>query len=166
MWPDKVTCILPLQQPFHWLNLSPAYSTTSRYFHLHPHYEDHTIMINASLDTTNINAINISTLDIRILQHFNSNWTSPHLQKLAIVSEGPVTQLYKYMIDTGEPVHLFTIKDDDKNLSLIWTILMHPWTYIWGFGMILAVCIGVYCFKRFWIRPAIPRCQPFSPAFS
>ena len=75
--PDKATSTVPLQQPFHILRLSPACSATSRYFHLPPLYEDHTIMMNVSLDTANINAINISTLDFRIWQHFSSNWIPP-----------------------------------------------------------------------------------------
>ena len=75
---DKVTCKVPLQQLFHILRLSPACNATSRYFHLLPLYKDHSIMMNVSLDTANINAINISTLDFRIWQHFSSNWTSSH----------------------------------------------------------------------------------------
>ena len=41
--------------------------------------------MNVSLDTANINAINISTLDIRIWQSFSRNWTQPHLHKLTNV---------------------------------------------------------------------------------
>ena len=119
--------------------------------------------MNVSLDIANINAINISTLDFRIWQHFSSNWTSPHLQKLAYLPDVPVAQLYKHMIDTSEPVHSFTIKDDDDDPSLIWTILMHHGTYIGTIGIIFTVCLGVYCFKKFWIRPAIPRYQSYSP---
>ena len=52
---------------------------TSRYFHIPLHYEDPTIMMNISLDTANMNIINMSMLDFRIWQHFNSNWTPPHL---------------------------------------------------------------------------------------
>ena len=77
IFPDKVTSIVPLQQPLSILRLSPACSATTRYFHLPPSYKDHTIMMNVSLDTININAINISTLDFRIWQHFSSNWTPP-----------------------------------------------------------------------------------------
>ena len=66
-------------------------------------------MMNVSLDIANINAINISTLDFKIWQHSNRNWTPPHLQKLANVPEVPVTQLYRDMIDTSEPIHLFTV---------------------------------------------------------
>ena len=59
--------------------------------------------------------------------------------------------------------HLFTIKYDDEVSSLIWTILKHHGTYIGNICMIFAVCIGVYCFKRFWIRPAPPGHWPYSP---
>ena len=116
-------------------------------------------MMNVSLDTTNINVINILTPDFRIWQHFNSHWTTPHVQKLTNVTEVPVVQLYNHMINTSEPVHSFKFnKDDDEDPSLIWTIRMHPWTDIGTNGTIFAVCIGIYCFKRFWFRPAIPKC--------
>ena len=116
------------------------------------------MMINVSLNTANIHAINISTPVFRIWQHFNSNWTTPHLQKLTNVPEVPVAQLYKHMILTSEPVHLFTFnKDDDKDQSLIWTILTHPGMYIKTIGMLFTACIGIYCFERLWLRPANPQ---------
>ena len=164
--PDKACSTVPLQQPFHILRLSPACSGTSNYFHLPPCYKDHSMVMNVSLDTANINTINISTLDIRIWQHFSRNWTQPHLQKLTNVLEVPVTQLYRDMINTSEPNHLFTIKDDDGDSSLIWTILKHPTAYIETIGMIFAVCIGIYCFKRIWIRPATPRHWLYFPVSS
>ena len=105
------------------------------------------MMMNISLDTVKSNAVNISTLDFRIRQHFNSNWTSPKWQKLVNVPEVPVVQLYKHMINTGAPVHSFTIRNDYKNPSLTWTILMHPGTYIGTIGMIFMLCVAVYCFK-------------------
>ena len=141
--PDKATSTVPLQQPFHILRLSPACSATSRYLLLPAYYKDHTMMINVSMDTANINAVNVSALDFRIWQHFNSNWTSPHLQKLVNVPEVPVTQPYNHMINTSEPIHSFKIKDEDQDPSLIWTILTHPGTYIGTIGMIFAVYIGV-----------------------
>ena len=124
--PNKATSRVPLQQPYHILRLSPACSATSRYFSLPPHYNYHILMMNVSLDTANIYAINISTPDFRICQHFNSNWITPYLQKLTNVAEVPVTQLYKHMFNTSEPTH--------------------PDTYTETIGTIFAVCIGVYCF--------------------
>ena len=123
-------------------------------------------MMNVSLDTTNFNTIDISTLDLSILRHFSNSCTPLHLHKLANVPKVPVTQLYTDMINTSEPIHSFTIEDDDEDPSFIWTILMHPGTYIGTIGMIFAVCISVYCFKRFLTRPATHRCQPYSPVSS
>ena len=132
--PDEATGTVLLQQPFHILRLSPACSATSRVLLPPPPYEDHTIMMNASLDTANIDAINISTLDFRIWQHFNSNWTS---------------------LNTSEPGQSFTIKDDDQDPSLIWTILTHPGVYM-GLLVHLPLYVCVHCLKRFWFRPATP----------
>ena len=62
------------------------------------------------------------------------------------------------MINTSEPVYSFTVKDDDEDPPLMWTFLTHLETYIGTIGTIFDVCVGVYCFKRFWFRPANPRC--------
>ena len=77
------------------------------------------MMMNVSLDTANTNAINVSTLDFRIWQHFSRNWAPPHLQKLANIPKVPVTQLYRGMFNNSEPIHSFTIKDDEDP-SLTW----------------------------------------------
>ena len=63
--PDKDTSTIPFQQPFHIVRFSPACSATSRYVYLPPQFEDHTIIMNVSLDTTYINAISISTEDFK-----------------------------------------------------------------------------------------------------
>ena len=116
------------------------------------------MMMNISLDTVNINAVSISTQDFRIWQHFNGNWTGCYFQELTNVPEVPVTQLCRHMIYTSELVYKFTFnKDDDRGPSLIWLTLMHPGTYRGTISRICTVFRGVYCFKRFWFMPAIPR---------
>ena len=102
------------------------------------------MVMNVSLNTANINTINISTLGFRIWQHFSRNWTQPNLQKLTNVPGVPVAQLYRDIINVSEPIHSFTIKDDDEDSSLIWTILKHPGAYIGTIGIIFVVCIDVY----------------------
>ena len=119
------------------------------------------MVMNVSLDTADINAIKISTLDFIIWQHFSRNWTPLHLQKLATIPEVPVAQVYRGMTNS-EPIHSFAIKDNEDP-SLIWTILKYPGTYIGIVSMIFVLCIGVYCLK-FWIWPASPR--PYSPVSS
>ena len=116
---------------------------------------------NISLDTTNINAINISTLDFRMWQHLSRNQTHPNLQKPTNVAEVPVTQLYRDMINACEPIHSFTIKDEEKDSSLKWTILKHPETSIGTVGMIFVSCICDYCFW-FWIMLAASMHWPYS----
>ena len=74
--------------------------------------------MNVSLETANINVIDISTQDFRILQHFSTNWIPTHLQKLANIPEVPVTLLYRGIINNSEPICLFTIKDN-KDQSLM-----------------------------------------------
>ena len=57
-----------------------------------------------------------------------------------------VTQLYRDMIDASEPIHSFTIKDDEDSF-LIWTILKHTGIYIGTIRMIFVLCIDVYCLR-------------------
>ena len=68
------------------------------------------MVMNVPLDTANINAISILTVDFKKQQHFSENWTQPHLQKMRNIPEVPVTQFYRGMINTSEPIHSFTIR--------------------------------------------------------
>ena len=68
---------------------------------------------------------------------FQQKLDPTHLQKLANVPEVPVAQLYRGMINNSEPIHSFTIKDDNKDPCFIWTILMHPGPYTGTISMIL-----------------------------
>ena len=165
--PDKATSTVPFQQPFHILRLSPAWSVTSRYFHL-PQITRNTLWWQTSLWIPQI-LMQLTSQPQTSGYGSISTVTGPHfhLQKWTTLPEVPVAQLYTYMIDISEPVHSFTInKDDDKDPSFIWTILMHPGTYIGTIRMIFTVCIGVYCFKRICFRSATPRHWSYFPVSS
>ena len=130
-------------------------------FYPPPHFEDHTVMMHISLDRTNLN---ISTPDFHIEQHFDHNWTTAHTQNLANVPKVPMTQLYKHMIGQKEPILPFKINSNtEEGPYLAWKLLTHTGTYIGTIGMILAICISVYCFRGFWLRPATLRHWPYSP---
>ena len=58
--PDKAPLFIKVQKPIHILCLLPVCSATSRHFHLPPHYEDHQLTINISLNTANLNRMKIS----------------------------------------------------------------------------------------------------------
>ena len=96
--PDEVTGSLLFQQPIHILKLPLACSATSRHFHILLHYEDHVVTMHVSLDKANFNTVNISTPGFCIWQHFDSNWTTAHMQKLVDIPKVPITLLYKHMI--------------------------------------------------------------------
>ena len=70
------------------------------------------VTIHVSLDEANLNTINISTPDICIWKHFNSNWTTVHMQKLVDIPKVPVTQLYRHMTVQSEPILPFQINRD------------------------------------------------------
>ena len=77
----------------------------------------------------------------------------------------PVAQLYKHMIDQGEPILPSEInRDTEEEPSLTWKLLTHPVTYIGTIGMVFIACMGVYCLKRFWCRHAIPKMSTLLPS--
>ena len=61
--PYEASRFIKTQTPIHILCLPPASSTTSQHFHLPPHYENHQLMINISLNTANLNVMNVSSPD-------------------------------------------------------------------------------------------------------
>ena len=69
------------------------------------------MMMNISLDT----AINTSTPDFRIWQHFNGNWITTYLLKLTNVPEVKLHSSTNIWSTLGIQVLSFTIKDDDKD---------------------------------------------------
>ena len=72
--PDETPRFLKTEIPIHILHLPPACSATSQHFHLSPLYENHQLTINISLNTANLNMINISSPEFRIWQHLEDHW--------------------------------------------------------------------------------------------
>ena len=66
-------------------------------FHLPPHYENSALEVNISLDTANLNMINISSFDFRIWQHLERHQNEGQLQYLTSIPSVPVEQLYTHM---------------------------------------------------------------------
>ena len=68
------------------------------------------------------------------------------------------------MIHQCEPILPFEINRDIKEgHSPLGKLLKHPGIYIETISMIFIVCIGIYCLKRIWCRPATLRYWPYSP---
>ena len=126
-----------------------------------PHITRITIGMNVSLDTGNINEINMYTL------------TSEHANILAESGPHPTCRNWQYPLSASHTA-LQRYDQQKWTYSLIchqgwWRPishmdnLKHPVTYIGTTSFIFVLCIDVYCFK-FWIRPASPRCHHYSPA--
>ena len=64
--PEVATRSITLGKPILILCLPPTCSTTSPHFHLPPPYETQALTVNISLNTANLNIINISSLDFHI----------------------------------------------------------------------------------------------------
>ena len=59
------------------------------------------------------------------------------------------------MIGQSEPILPIEVNRDMEEVpSLKWKLPTHPETYLGTIGMILAICVGVYCLKRSWFRHA------------
>ena len=78
-----------------------------------------------------------------------------------------IIQCYKHMIYHDGPALPYEITRDTKEEpSFTWKLLAHPGTYIGTISMVFITCIGVYCLKRFWFRPATQRHWPYFPVSS
>ena len=71
--PNQAPKSVSIRKPIHVLHLPPACSATSQHFHLPPHYEYHQMTINISLNTANLNEVNISSLEFWVWQHLGEH---------------------------------------------------------------------------------------------
>ena len=99
--PDEAPRFIKTQTPIHILYLPPAYSSTFQQFHLPPHHEMHQLTINISLNTANLNIINITSPEFRIWQHLEDHWNGTQLHHLVNVPSVPINQLYKHMVSSN-----------------------------------------------------------------
>ena len=90
--PEEAPRFIKTQTPIHNLWLPPACSATSQHFHLPQHYENHGLTINISLNTANLNEINVSSSEFRIWQYPEDHWR--------------VSRRYSFCLDTIFPYRL------------------------------------------------------------
>ena len=112
------------------------------------------------LERENLNSFNISAPDFHIWQYIGSNWSTGYIQKVANVLEIPVIQLYSHLISQSKPSLPFEMNrsSEDEGPSLIGRYLTYSGTHMGFLGMIFIASMGIYCLKKFWCRPASPRC--------
>ena len=159
--PDEAPSFIKTQMPIHILYLPPAYSTTSQYFHLLLCYETHQLTINISLNTVNLNMMNISSPEFRIWQHLEDHWNGTQLHHLVNILSAPIDQLYKHMFSSNWPITPFisTNESIDDTASL-WTLFSHTGIYVMATGSLIPVGLGIFCCYFFWCWPARLACWP------
>ena len=123
--PDQAPMSIIIRKHIHVLQLPPACGATFQHFHLPPCYKSHQMMIIISLNTANLNTVNISSLEFWVSQHLEDHWNKSQLHTLADVTTVPVAHLYKHMINTSGPILLFNLADKpiDDTVS-IWTLFL------------------------------------------
>ena len=154
--PDQAPKSIKVQKPIHILHLPPACSATSQHFHLPPCYENHQLMIIISLNTANLNAMNISSPEFWVWQHFEDHWNKTQLHKLADVPTVPVAHLYKHMINNIGPIHPFNLADESvDDTGSFWTLLSHTGIYVVAIGLLIPAGLGIFCCYFFSHQPTM-----------
>ena len=123
---EEAPRFIKTQTPIRILHLSPAYSITSQHFHLPPCYETHQLTINISLNTANLNVMNVSSPEFRIWQHLEDHWNGTQLHHLVNIPSVPIDQLYKHMVSSNGPITPFISTDESiDDTVLLWTLFSH-----------------------------------------
>ena len=138
--PDEALRFIPTQTAIHILCLPPAFSAMSQHFHLPPCYETHQLTINISLNTVNLNVMNVSSPQFRIWQHLEDHWNGTQLHHLVNISSAPIDHLYKHMVSSNRPITPFvsTSESVDDTASL-WTLFSYTGIYITAIGLLIPV---------------------------
>ena len=146
IFPEEAPRLIQTQTPIHILCLPPACSATSQHFHLPPCYETHQLTINISLNTANLNMMNISSPEFRIWQHLEDHWNGTKLHHLVKIPSVPSDQLYKHMIKNNRPITPFTLTDEsiDDTASLL-TPFSHTGIYVTAIGSLIPAGLGIFC---------------------
>ena len=144
--PNEVPRFIKTQMPIHHLCLPSACSATSQHFHLPPHYETHQLTINISLNTANLNVMNISSPDFKIWQYLEDHWSGTQLHHLVNIPSVPIDQLYKHMINSNRPITPFVSTNESiDDTASLWTLFSHTGIYVMAIGSLILAGLGVFC---------------------
>ena len=146
---------ITVEKPIHILRILTACSATSSHFHLLPTYQNSSLEVNISLDTANLNMINISLLDFQVWQHLKEHRNETQLQHSATIPSIPVSKIYEHIISCTQ--HLTPFKSADESTGdtdSIWTLFSHTGIYVMAIGMFIPAGLGIFCCYFFWCLPA------------
>ena len=151
IFPEEVPRFLKTQTPIHILHLLPACSATSQHFHLPPHYETHHLTINISLNTGNLNMMNISSPEFRIWQQLEDHWNRTQLHHLVNIPSVPIDQLYKHIVSSNRLITPFMSTNESiDDTASIWILFYHTGMYVMAIGLLIPAELGIFCCYFFW----------------
>ena len=109
------------------------------------------MMINISLNTANLNQMNISSLEFRVWQHLEDHWNKTQLHKMGDIPTVPIAHLYRCMLNNNRHVIPFAISDESVDYTAsIWTLFSHTGIYIMAIGSLIPAGLGIFCCYFFW----------------
>ena len=153
--PEEVPRFIKIQTPIHIPQLPPACSTTSQHFCLQPCYETHELTISLSLNTANLNIINISSLEFRTWQHLEDHWNGTKLHNLDNIPSIPIDQLYKQIVNSNGPINPFMSTNESIGDTVsVWTLFSHAGIYVMAKGLLIPAGLGIFLCYFFWCQPA------------
>ena len=155
IWPGEAPRSVIPQTPIHIHHLQSACSTTSQHFHLPPYYESHEITVSISLNTANLNVINISAPEFRIWQHLEDHWNGTLLHHLVNILSLPIDKVYKQMVNSNRPTNPFLSTHESTGETVsAWTLFCHAGVYVTAIGLLIPAGLGIFCCYFFWCHPA------------
>ena len=128
-------------------------------FPLPPCYDSHEITVNISLNTANLNVINISSLEFRIWQHLEDHWNRTLLHHLVNIPLVAIDKAYKHMVNSKGPINPFLSTDESIGETVsVWTLFSHAGVYVTVIGLLIPAGLGIFCCYFFWCQPARLAC--------
>ena len=120
-------------------------------FHLPSRYESHDVSINISLNTANLNGVNISASEFRIWKHLEDHWNRTSLQHLANIPSVTLDDLCKQMITSTRPVNPFLSTDESTGETVsVSTLFSHTEVYLMTIGSLIPAGLEIFCCFFFW----------------
>ena len=108
-----------------------------------------------SLNTANLNIINISASKFRIWQHLEDHWNRSLLYHLVNIPSVPIDKLYKLMVNSNGPINQFMSADESIGETVsVWTLFSHAGVYVMAIRSLIPAGLGIFCCYFFWCQAA------------
>ena len=112
---------------------------------------------------TNLNIINISSVNFCIWQHLENHQNESQLQHLASIPSVPIGQLYHHMAKGFEHIIPFSPENSTGDTDSIWILFLHTGVYVTAIGSLIPAGLGIFCCYFFWCQPVRLVLQPLTP---